>query len=131
MTTTRKFLAEWFEDAYQDATQHRRKLLDRGLFYIACLIREELPAATAITVNSGILTAVHGAEGTIWRFNDETSGKLSDRDRATIRDTLLDVRCFTTTNGPLEEAGWKPEGDLPEVFRIDLPDTGQDDTPTA
>ncbi|MGY3199738.1 hypothetical protein [Streptomyces sp. TE5632] len=133
MTVPRRFLAEWFEDAYQDAAKQRRQLLDRGVFCIACLIREELPTATAITVHAGVLVAVHDGEGTIWRFNDETTrGKLGDRDRATIRNTLLDMSTFASISIPLVDAGWKQVRDQPDVYRIDLPETtGQDATPAV
>ncbi|PWI04797.1 hypothetical protein DIZ27_43125 [Streptomyces sp. NWU339] len=120
--TSKAFWTEYFEDAYRDAAKKRREVIDRGLLLIAHLIREELPAATAITVNGSVLTTVRDGEDTIWRFNDEaTSGKLSDPTRAHIRDTLLDMLTFYRFEKLLTAADWKPLPHLSDAFLVALP----------
>ncbi|WP_019061718.1 hypothetical protein [Streptomyces prunicolor] len=123
MPATKAFWTEYFEDAYREAAQKRREVIDRALLLIAHLIREELPTATAISVNASVLTAVHDAKATTWRFNDETTnGKLSERIRAEVRDTLLDMLTFHRTTAPLRAADWKQIPDQPGAFRVDLPE---------
>ncbi|MET9458379.1 hypothetical protein ABZY05_25410 [Streptomyces canus] len=133
--TSKAFWTEYFEDAYRDAATTRREVLDRGLLLIAHVIREELPTATAISVTSGVLAAVHDAEGTIWRFNDETS-QLSRRVLKEVRDTLLDMLTFARTAHPLLAADWKQDPDQPDTIRAELPedpdkDQEQDAAPAA
>lgn len=118
--TSKAFWTEYFEDAYRDAVKKRGEVLDHGLLLIAHVIREELPTATAVSVTSGIVAAVHDSEGTIWRFNDETSN-LSRRALREIRDTLLDMFTFTRTTYPLLAANWKPVPDQPDTLRVELP----------
>ncbi|MER6632219.1 hypothetical protein ABT301_29065 [Streptomyces sp. NPDC000987] len=129
------FWTEYFEDAYRDAAKKRREVLDRGLLLIAHVIREELPAATAITVNGAVLTGVLDGEDTLWRFNDKTiRGRLSEPARKQVRDTLLDMLTFHRTTAPLQAADWKPIPDQPDAFRADLPedpDRQQDAAPAA
>ncbi|WP_086859846.1 hypothetical protein [Streptomyces milbemycinicus] len=120
--TSKAFWSEYFEDAYREAGLKRREVLDRGLLLIAHVIREELPTATAVSVRAADLTAVHDAESTIWRFNDEaTNGKLSGHTRALVRDTLLDMRSFAHTGAPLLAADWKQALDDPHTLRVALP----------
>ncbi|WP_405893749.1 hypothetical protein OG272_15895 [Streptomyces sp. NBC_00104] len=119
---SKAFWTEYFEDAYRDAARKRREVIDRGLLLIAHAIREELPTATAISVTASVMVAVHDGEETIWRFNDETTrGKLSDRTRADVRDTLLDIRTFTSNSAPLLAADWKQVPDKPDTYRAELP----------
>ncbi|KUN32519.1 hypothetical protein AQJ11_03055 [Streptomyces corchorusii] len=127
--TGKAFWTEYFEDAYRDAAKKRRELLDRGLLLITHLIREELPTATAISVNGSVLTTVHDGETVLWRFNDETSSKLNDATRRHVRDTLLDMRSFHTT-ASLLAADWKQVTDLLDTLRVDLPaDPDRDQQP--
>ncbi|WP_406178026.1 hypothetical protein [Streptomyces canus] len=133
--TSKAFWTEYFEDAYRDAAKRRREVLDRGLLLIAHVIREELPTATAITITSSVLAAVHDAEGTIWRFNDQTS-QLSRRVLKEVRDTLLDMLAFARTAHPLLAADWKQDPEQPDTIRAELPedldkDQEQDAAPAA
>ncbi|MFE2424669.1 hypothetical protein [Streptomyces hokutonensis] len=135
--TSKAFWSEYFEDAYREAGVKRRELLDRGLLLIAHLIREELSTATAtaITVNGSVLTTVWDREDVIWRFNNETSDKLSGATLRHIRDTLLDMRSFHTT-ASLLAADWKQVPDLLDTLHVALPadpdrDQEQDAAPAA
>lgn len=126
------FLHDYFEDAYQAAARKRREVIDRGLLLIAHRVRQELPTATAITVNAHRLVAVHDAEGTIWRFNDDTSrDTLSGNARADVRDTLLDVLAFAGSSAPLIAADWKRVTDLPDTYRAALPDDQEQEAAPA
>ncbi|MDQ0762014.1 hypothetical protein [Streptomyces canus] len=134
--TSKAFWTEYFEDAYRDAAKKRREVLDRGLLLIAHLIREELPTATAISVNANVLTTVHDGDKVIWRFNDDTFHTLSRQAVNDIRHTLLDMTTFSRTVHPLLAADWKPVNDLLGTLRVDLPedpdkDQEQDAAPAA
>ncbi|MEH0579087.1 MULTISPECIES: hypothetical protein [Streptomyces] len=123
--TSRAFWTEYFEDAYRDAGKKRREVLDRGLLLIAHLIREELPTATAITVERNVarLMAVHDTEGVIWGVDDGAyRGKLTGPKIGAVRDTLRDMLAFTRNMHPLLAADWKPVPDQPSSFLVDLPD---------
>ncbi|MFF5668823.1 hypothetical protein ACFY8S_01585 [Streptomyces hygroscopicus] len=120
--TSRTFWSEYFEDAYREAAQKRREVLDRGLLLIAHLIREEMPTATAITVNGSVLTSVRDGEDTIWRFNDEaTFHKMSDPTRRHVRDTLLDMLTFNRSNSLLRAADWTSVPGEPDTLLAALP----------
>ncbi|MGW4007940.1 hypothetical protein [Streptomyces sp. NPDC004763] len=118
---SKTFWTQYFEDAYADAISKRRELLERGLLLVAHLIRTDLPAATAITVNGSVLTAVHDEHGVIWQLSDETRAQLGDHTRSDVRNTLLDLWTFYSTPAPLVDAGWKPNS-LTGSFRVALPD---------
>ena len=134
---SKAFWTEYFEDAYRDAAKKRREVLDRGLLLIAHLIREELPDATAITVERNVtrLMAVHDAEGTIWRVEDGgTRGKLTGPKISAVRDALRDMLSFTRNMHPLLAVDWKQVTDQPGSFLVALPadpdaDQGQDTAP--
>ncbi|MER7477401.1 hypothetical protein ABTX60_07060 [Streptomyces sp. NPDC126510] len=120
--TSKAFWTEYFEDAYREAGQKRREVLDRGLLLIAHLIREELPTATAITVNGSVLTSVRDGEDTIWRFNDGALfPKMSAPTRQHIRDTLLDMLAFNRSNSLLRAADWTSVPGQPDTFLVTLP----------
>jgi hypothetical protein len=137
MPANKAFWTEYFEDAYRDAGKKRREVIDRGLLLIAHLIREELPTATAITVNGSVLTSVRDGEDTIWRFNDGAMfRKMSAPTRQHIRDTLLDMLSFNRSNSLLRAADWKPIPRESGGFLVALPedpykDQAQDTAPTA
>ncbi|WP_406321823.1 hypothetical protein [Streptomyces sp. NBC_00519] len=139
MPSNKAFWTEYFNDAYQDAAQKRREVIDRGLLLIAHLIREELPTATAtaITVEhgNGQLAAVHDTKGDIWRPGDKaTRGKLRRSTLNEVMDTLLDVLSLARTVHPLLAADWKPVRDVGDTYRAELPadpDKEQDAAPAA
>ncbi|MFF6801110.1 hypothetical protein [Streptomyces sp. NPDC012616] len=126
---SKAFWTEHFEDAYRDARKKRREVIDRGLLLIAHQIRQELPTATAISVTSSLLTAVHDTDGTIWRSLDAaTADKLSRPLLNDVRDTLLDMLDFARTGHPLLAAGWQEDPEQPQTYRAELPadpDQGQ------
>ncbi|MER6559736.1 hypothetical protein ABT300_18780 [Streptomyces sp. NPDC001027] len=134
---SKAFWTEHFEDAYRDARKKRREVIDRGLLLIAHQIREELPTATAISVTSSLLTAVHDTDGTIWRSLDAaTADKLSRPVLNDVRDTLLDMLDFASTGRPLLKAGWQEDPQQPHTYRAELPadpdkDQPQDTAPAA
>ncbi|MFE3033023.1 hypothetical protein ACFXKY_15435 [Streptomyces canus] len=119
--TSKAFWIEYFEDAYREASVKRREVLDRALLLIAHLIREELPGATAISVNGPVVTAVHDDTEVIWQLSDETRGKLSGLTLRHIRDTLLDTLSFHTA-ASLLAADWKQVNELTDTLRVALPE---------
>ncbi|MFF4179690.1 hypothetical protein [Streptomyces sp. NPDC001750] len=125
MPADKAFLTEFFNDAYEAAARKRREVIDRGLLLIAHVIREELPAATAITVQrtSAQLAAVHDAKSTIWSAADKaTHSRLSNRALLDVEDTILDILYFTRTAHPLLAADWKRAKDRAGAYHVELPE---------
>ncbi|KUN37697.1 hypothetical protein AQJ30_15545 [Streptomyces longwoodensis] len=123
------FYSEYFEDAYRDAAKARREVLDRGLLLIAHVIWDELPTATALSINGGTPTAIHDGDTQLWKFNDATRDRLSESARARVRDVLLDMLHFNRGTAGLLAADWKEVPDLIGTLRVDLPDNPDRETP--
>lgn len=123
MPASTAFWTEYFDDAYEAAAKKRREVIDRGLLLIAHVIREELPTATAITVQrtDAKLVAVHDSESTIWRADDEAMcSTLSGLTLLDVEDTILDILFFARTAHPLVAADWKRAKGR-AAYRAELP----------
>ncbi|MDQ0962007.1 hypothetical protein QFZ66_005885 [Streptomyces sp. B4I13] len=114
------------EDAYQAASVARRTLYSRAVAYAAHLVRQELPDAATLTVDTeGVeLHEVADAEGGIlWHAPTSAGHGLTDSVTDEVRGILSDVMPFGSLAGA---AGW-PTAPQGEPFRtIRLPEAPED-----
>ncbi|HLL36984.1 MAG TPA: magnesium chelatase domain-containing protein [Streptomyces sp.] len=117
-----------FEDAYKTAEAARRKVMNHGLFRAACLLRQALPGATAITVDVeavDTLVAVHANDRTVWHVENTDASALIERAVSEAGDVVRDSLSFGRNPGVLSSAGWRRHADDPDLYDVDLPDTSR------
>ncbi|HLL35415.1 MAG TPA: hypothetical protein VK545_16365, partial [Streptomyces sp.] len=127
----RAFLSAYFEDAYRDAFTACKEVLNRGVLWMACLVRETVPDATSVTVDVAEqkLLSVHAGDRKVWEAGKD-QGPLTQPHVDDIEDVLRDVLDFGRTPVAFTEVGWQPTSDTAR-YGIALPDTSQPGEPTA
>ncbi|MEU1853906.1 magnesium chelatase domain-containing protein [Streptomyces sp. NPDC019990] len=129
-TDHRDPLSRPFEDALETAARARRALQRATEDRVAQLVRQALPTAAAVTIDTDDkqLNEVLDADGaTLWNVQADEDGALDDR---TV-DDIDDCLCGAVSYGGFAGAGWKI-ADKGEPYRtITLPPAAPRSTATA
>ncbi|WP_228980161.1 magnesium chelatase domain-containing protein [Streptomyces sp. DH12] len=116
-------LSQAAEDALQNAGRARLLLLRNTIEYVAALIRQDLPEAAAVTIDTAeaeLVDVIDGDGRTIWYAPASAGSLLRDGIADDIGALLADAMPY----GGLDEAGWEV-ADRGEPFRRVLLPTGQ------
>ncbi|NGO66783.1 magnesium chelatase domain-containing protein [Streptomyces boncukensis] len=119
------FLGAYFADAHMAADRARADVLTRGALLLAHTIREDVPDATAITVETSEahLLRVQTEAGVVWEHDAPApNSRLRLTTVDDVHRLLAGMLAFGRDAEALAEAGWVPHLTRAGEYHLPLPD---------